>query len=225
MCWARRPPCCRGAARSRSGFSWQLGDPGHGPQVGTEEQQFMGRRGHKGQSPLNHASLPTRPGCWVNCPGWCWARGPVLILTSELKLLMWCGHLPVLRGRPWVQGVHPCRSDPGEGGGLEGHVERTSPAPPPLPCAEKNKPGLFPDCTPRLRGPALPLPPSTAPCHVYRLWGRRGQPVPGASAGVGEPSGQERPLLRPPAVPVDGLSLMTAALASEGPGRRAFVPG
>lgn len=152
-------------------------------------------------------------------------RGPVLILTSELKLLTWCGHLPVLRGRPWVQGVHPCRSDPGEGGGLEGHVERTSPAPPPLPCAEKNEPGLFPDCTPRPRAPALPLPPSTAPCHVYRLWGRRGQPVPGASAGVGEPSGQERPLLRPPAVPVDGLSLMTAALASEGPGRRAFVPG
>lgn len=152
-------------------FREQLGDPGHRPQVGTEEQWFMGRRGLKGQSPLNCTSLPHT--AWMPgrlCQGWVWGGrpggagwgGPVFVLTSEPKLLLWCGHLPVRRGRPWVQGVHPCRSDPGEGGGLEGHLERTSPAPPPLPCVGRTSQGfsLTAPLGPGTASPAVPCPPA-----------------------------------------------------------------
>lgn len=57
---------------------------------------------------------------------------PVQDLNPKLKPLDAVPALPVLRECPWVQEVHPARSDPGEQmeGGLEGSLgERASHGP------------------------------------------------------------------------------------------------
>ena len=71
--------------------------------------------GRGGAQPVQSQQLPSEPtACGqvvlsLAAPGW--------DLAPELKPLDAVPALPVLRGRPWVQGVHPARSDPGEGGG------------------------------------------------------------------------------------------------------------